>query len=819
MTAWIAARLARTLRLPEDSAHRIVHQVFVAMAAGLFVLLATLIVAFDYIFPSFNESAQLQVGGVAGQAITAPAATFESQILTDDARVKARAAVASIYNPPDPNVARQQTDLAQQILIFIDNARRDPYGTKDQKTLDLNKITALTFSSTITDAIIKINDDTWSAMREEIINVLPRVMRDSIQPDDINASRSQLHTQISIRFTNTEREVIVAIIEDLLRPNTFEDVEATAVARDAAEKAVLPVMRRFVRGENVVDAGRQITAIDYEALQALGLLLSENARTQETFRAFIASTIVMVLLGLYMTRFEPALVYQETRLLMLLAVIFLMVLALLRMLGVQGNLYLFPTASLALVYVAVVGPHLAIIASLGLAFLTGIMANNSLEVATLIAAGSMIAAFSLRRAERLNAFFFAGLLVGILDAAVVGVFTLATPLSANDLDAASRLIITLFSGALITPATAIALMYVITVVFNLTTPLKLIDLSQPNKPLLQRLLREAPGTYQHSLQVANLAEQAANAIGADAQITHVAALYHDIGKMLNPLFFTENQHGIANPHDTLNDPYRSADIIIRHVTEGSELAKQYHLPRRIRDFILEHHGTTTVYVFYQKALAQAGGDKSAVDQQDFTYPGPRPRSRETAILLLADSCEAAVRAARLQSRTDIIDIVTSIFESKRKEGQLDQSGLTLGDLRTIQDTFVNILQGIFHPRLNYQEAISGRQSTPSDPVPRPAPMEPRLISSVTGHHERLPEVLTTGLHPEKRPTGPLEAPAPLPSPTLLEEEPMKEVPRLPRTDDKKHTGMHQAIRPSNGVIPPIPRPPAMTPESDEASEA
>jgi len=816
MTAWIAARLARLTRLPEDNAHRIVHQVFVGLAAALFVLVATLIVAFDHVFPSFNESARLRIGGVAEYAVTAPDATFESTILTNEARSKARRDVAPVYDPPDPNVSRQQTDLAQEILAFIQNVRHDPYGTLDEKIQDLNNITALTLDPKVAAFILKTDEDTWSAMQDEIINVLPRVMRDSIHPGDVNTARAQLPTQISIRFNPQERSVIVAIIEDLLRPNTFENVEATEQARRDEEAAVMPVVRRFVRGENVVDAGQQITATDYEALQALGLLLSDNAHMQEILRAFIACTLVMVLLGLYMTRFEPDLVYRETRLLMLLSVIFLLVLALLRGLGVQGNLYLFPTASLALVYVAVVGPHLAIIASLGLALLTGMMANNSLEVATLIAAGSIIAAFSLRRAERLNAFFFAGLLVGIIDATVVGIFTLATPLQGNDLASASRLVVALFSGALITPATAIALMYIITVIFNLTTPLKLIDLSQPNKPLLQRLLREAPGTYQHSLQVANLAEQAANAIGADAQITHVAALYHDIGKMLNPLYFTENQQGISNPHDTLNDPYRSADIIIRHVTEGNELAKQYRLPRRVRDFILEHHGTTTVYVFYQKALAQAGGDKSAVDQQDFTYPGPAPRTRETAILMLADSCEAAVRSARLQSRSDINDIVTSIFESKRKEGQLDQSGLTLGDLHAIHETFVNILQGIFHPRLNYQEALSGKQ-TPHIEAPRP---DTRISPTATGL-ERIPEILATASGLDKRATMSMEVTS-IPAPTLLEEEPMKEVPRLPRTDDKKHTSIHHPVRASNGVIPPIPRPPqppAMTPQSDESSEA
>jgi hypothetical protein len=321
--------------------------------------------------------------------------------------------------------------------------------------------------------------------------------------------------------------------------------------------------------------------------------------------------------------------------------------------------------------------------------------------------------------------------------------------------------------------------------------LKLIDLQQPNKPLLQRLLREAPGTYQHSLQVGNLAEQAANAIGADAQLTHVAALYHDIGKMHNPLYFTENQQDIGNPHDTLNDPYRSADIIISHITEGLEMAKEARLPKRIRDFIQEHHGTTYVYVFYQRALNAVDGDESAVDISDFTYPGPKPRSKETALLMLADSCEAAVRSVKPQSKQEISDLIHKIIESKRADGQLDDSGLTLKDLKMIRAIFVEILQGMFHPRINYREAIARKTDTNPKPISKTKPKIEAVASNNGAKEESKPKTLTS------------EVPAPRPNRVtatttrelnIADEEPMTEVPRLPSLDERKTTGTFRSIR-------------------------
>jgi putative nucleotidyltransferase with HDIG domain len=239
-------------------------------------------------------------------------------------------------------------------------------------------------------------------------------------------------------------------------------------------------------------------------------------------------------------------------------------------------------------------------------------------------------------------------------------------------------------------------------VFGVTTSLQLQDLSRLDHPLLQELLRKAPGTYHHSIMVSNLAEQAAEKVKANSTLIRVGAFYHDIGKMKEPLYFTENQEG-SSPHDTL-DPARSAAIIIDHVTEGLAMARKYRLPDRIRDFIAEHHGDRVIKSFYMKAVAQAeaaGESADSVDKAAFRHGGPRPRSRETGIVMLADSIEAASSALRPNSEEAIEKLVSSIVSDHLSEGQLDDSGLTLGDVKTIQNSFVKTLKGRFHVRVKY----------------------------------------------------------------------------------------------------------------------
>ena len=245
---------------------------------------------------------------------------------------------------------------------------------------------------------------------------------------------------------------------------------------------------------------------------------------------------------------------------------------------------------------------------------------------------------------------------------------------------------------------AVAGFFLLGNLFGITTSVQLMELARPTHPLLHELQMKAPGTYHHSILISNMAEQAAQAIGADALLARVGAYYHDIGKILRPYFFTENQMDGVNVHERL-DPKTSAQIIVSHVADGLELAKKYRLPRSIRDFIPEHHGTRLASFFYQQARERG----QEVNEADFRYPGPKPQTREAAIMMLADGVEAAARADRPGSVEEIDQLVRKIIQKRVMEGQLDECDLTLRDLDRIRAAFVSILQGIYHPRIKYPE--------------------------------------------------------------------------------------------------------------------
>jgi putative nucleotidyltransferase with HDIG domain len=807
MIEWAVSLLERYLGMPQERARNTLHIIGVTGSAFIFILLATAIVAGESVLPGGLDAASLRIGAVPARSILAPRAiTYESDVLTERLRTEAANSVGTVYDPPDPNVSRTQSQLARQILDFIKNIRRDPFATTSQKIGDINQITALTLSEEQITRILAMSSEAWQAIDDEIINVLERVMRESIREADLTVVRNQLPTQVSIRFSTQESELIVAIVEDLVRANTFPNETATQEARQKAIEAVEPVPRTFAPNEVIVRENEPIDAADLEALEQLGLLRTDDRRLQDFTRAFLASILVVVVTGLYIARFEQHL-YENARFILMLAVIFLIVLAGVRIVGSAGQIYLYPTAALALLYVSISSARIAILGTMNLAFLVGLMMGNALEMAVLVGAGSMMGILTLRSTERLNNYFVSGLIIGLANAIVVTVFNVVTPMSVVTGGGVLGLLVPLsLINGVFAAAAAIVGLYILTVAFNLPTNLKLAELSQPNHPLLQRLLREAPGTYQHSLQVGNLSEQAALAIQANSELVRVAALYHDIGKMLNAVFFSENQQfGGGNPHDVLEDPYRSAAIIISHVTEGDTLARQYRLPGRLRDFIREHHGTTEVYVFYRKAVNAAGGDESAVDINEFRYPGPRPQSRETAIMMLADSCESAIRSIGPTSKQQVQEIVQDIVDGKMRSGQLDESGLTLNDIKAIQRVFVEMLQAVYHPRIDYKKVTAASQPTQE----RTATVS-RIRAAVPAGY-RTTETLTlypakTGKTTETLQTKRVESP-PLTQPAVEEDSdlldddsPILDVPALPRPPEAKTGKAHL-----NGTEPPLTR--------------
>ncbi|MGC9335075.1 MAG: HDIG domain-containing metalloprotein, partial [Anaerolineae bacterium] len=295
-----------------------------------------------------------------------------------------------------------------------------------------------------------------------------------------------------------------------------------------------------------------------------------------------------------------------------------------------------------------------------------------------------------------------GLAVALANAAVIFVFGLLAP-QQDLLKTTINALVGIVMGGLAASLT-LAAFFALSTLLDVITPFQLMELSRPTHPLFRQLLLKAPGTYHHTLLVANMAEEAAERIGADGLLARVGTYYHDIGKTTRPYFFTENRVGNVNPHERL-DPRTSAQIIVGHVHDGLELAQKYHLPSAVAAFIPEHHGTGMALAFYRMALNNAEGNDDQIAQEDFTYPGPKPQSRETAITMLADSCEARVRSAEPQSTADIERIIAETIKARLDDGQLDESDLTLRDLKEIQAAFLSVLKGVFHPRVKYPAPV------------------------------------------------------------------------------------------------------------------
>lgn len=692
--------------------HGIAYQITLVALAMLFVLSGTLLVGADALTVG-SQALTLEVGQVAPEDIRAPfSVSYESAVLTEQARQLAMDSVRDIYDPPDPSVVRQQVQLARQILDYIADVRSDEYATPEMLREDIRAINAISLSDDEIDAILNTPPDRWAEIDQQIMTVLERAMRGEIRDDTLRSVRQNLPNLVSVRFRVDEVALITSIVEDLIRTNTFYNEELTRQAREAAAEAVAPSQVEIRQGQVVVNRGSVITEADIEALTQLGIFQPHDRRLQALLSAFLLMLLITFIFGFYLNRFYPAIAHDPP-FMILLGVIFILALAGARMSGPERAVqpYLYPSAALGLLLTTLAGPQIAIVGTTALAVLFGVMADGSLPLTAMAALGGAVGVLTLRDTARINSYFVAGGLVGLANIVVVLVFYL-TGFPVDTIGALTLIGAGLINGLL---AAAITLggLYLFGSLFNIPTSVRLIELTQPNQPLLQRLLREAPGTYQHSLQVANLAELAAERVGANATLTRVGALYHDVGKIKAPHFFVENQVDGVNPHEALNDPEKSARIIIDHVIEGERLARKYRLPARVIDFILEHHGTTRPMYFYRRAVEQAGGDEDAVETDRFTYPGPRPRSRETAILMLADSSESTVRARRPRNKQEIADVIKYVFDLRMSEGQLDESGLTLRDISVIQNVFVETLQGVFHPRIAYAGVGEVAQKPPA----------------------------------------------------------------------------------------------------------
>jgi putative nucleotidyltransferase with HDIG domain len=650
----------------------------------------------------------LNTGNVATENILAPYdLTYVSEIRSKQAQEAAASAVQETYDPPDPLVARQQEVLARSILDYMASVREDPYATPEQKARWIAAIPDLELEPEVIDQILALSPTVWQEVVDETVRVLLRAMQGELREDQVSALRRRLPTFISIRMTDEQASVVEAIAGGLVTANTFYNAALSEEAKEQARENTPPVEVAIRKGEAIVRDGSLVRPIDIEKLDAYGLR-QQAVRWEMVVGTIVLAIITTILLELAISRLRPS-IWSNGR---STAAVFLLIASFVAlsklMLPIPDSIvpYLYPLPALSMLLSILFGPALGMVAGVIVSLLGAYVAGGSLGITVYLLVSTLMGALCLGQAERIRTFLRGGVAVALTNAAIILVLGLLTPdqdLLRTSIDALVGLV-----GGAVAASLALAAFFVLTAVLDLTTAFQLMELSRPTHPLFRQLLLKAPGTYHHTILVANMGEEAAERIGADGLLTRVGTYYHDIGKTVRPYFFTENRVGHVNPHERL-DPRTSARIIISHVQDGLDLAEKHRLPSAIRAFIPEHQGTGIVLAFYRMAVKAASdngnSNPSEVREEDFCYPGPKPQSRETAITMLADGCEARVRSMEPGSAEEMEEIIADTIRARLEEGQLDESDLTLRDLKEIQAAFLSVLQGVFHPRVKYPEPV------------------------------------------------------------------------------------------------------------------
>jgi len=650
------------------------------------------------------------VGDVAQSTIQSPRdIEYVSEIRTEEARKAAESAVQPVYSSPDPTIARQQIERLRTSMQNITSIRSSNDLEIEEIRADLLALSDLRLQEETVDYLIGISEPRWEAVQTEAVRVLEQTLRRAIYEDRLESTKSSISSSVSLTFNEQQSALVTELVTPFVVPNSFFSQELTDAAKLAARQNVQPIVQTYKSGETIVPAGEIVTPADVEAFQQLGMI-RPGQRWEDIAAAAAMVVLCAAFVPIYFYRKPRSVFLNDSKNLVIISLIFIVFLVGARLFAERTLApYGYPIQAAALLFTALFSIEVGLVFAIPLAVLSAFGLPNSTDLIPYYMFSSLIGLLALGPARRFWGFLRAGIAISLSGAVVLLAFRI--PLITLDLLGIFQYIGVIAFAGFASASIALLLQYIFAQILGLTTALQLLDISRPDFPLLQFFLRNAPGTYQHSLQVANLAEQAAEKIGADPLLTRVGALFHDIGKALNPNFFIENQvQGNLNAHKDAN-PEEVSATIIRHVTDGVQLAKKHRLPRRLHDFILEHHGTLITHYQYNQAMEAAGGDISKVDIEKFRYPGPRPASRETALLMLADATEARARAERPTSDDEIRALVTSVIQTVQKYNQLDDTLLTLRDLRLITDSFVTTLRGTYHPRIQYPKANVPDQDT------------------------------------------------------------------------------------------------------------
>ncbi|EJE7233524.1 HDIG domain-containing protein [Clostridium botulinum] len=592
--------------------------------------------------------------------------------------------VNSFFSQVD-SIKDKRIDEKQKVQQLDQNGKINISERELSQILNLDKAEL----KSLQDVLIKVISDVY-----ENVNISDDSQKDNAQ--DIKKAQEYVYSKIKMsKITNSLRQLAINIAYSEIKPNFYYDKEKTEELKKETLKNTPPVMIK--KDQTIVKEGEPVSKYQLDLLKDVGLLNNNN---NFEWYIFIGLGVLIVLVLFiqygYIYKFYNE-VFNELNSLILISLNNCIAILLARSMYTISP-FLIPLASIPMILTLLLNYKISLFTSLVNCILIAVAVNFEVEIILIAIMSAVLGSTILRKMQERNDILYASSYIAIIN--VILTFSAGFLLSNSVIDVSKKALFTLIGGVLSAILT-IGLLPLFENLFGIVTTIKLLELSNPNNPLLKKLLLEAPGTYHHSILVGNLAEVAAEVVNGNPVLARVSAYYHDIGKTKRPYFFKENQIGKENPHGKIS-PNLSTLIITSHVKDGLELAKEYKIPKVIQDIIQQHHGTSLVKYFYitMKNNSERPED---VNEEDFRYPGPIPKSKEAAIIMLADGVEAAVRSINEPTKGKIEEMVNKIIKARLDEGQLDDCDLTLKEIGLIRDAFLKVLISIYHQRIEYPE--------------------------------------------------------------------------------------------------------------------
>lgn len=682
-----------------------------AGAVLFFFVVLTLLMSVEL----YPQRVSLAAGQPSPGTIKAPVAvTFEDTVKTDEARREAAAEVSRYYDF-DPQVVPAVVADIGQLMDTLSETAGDEGMDRTERRQKIRQDIPFALAAETVNALADGTRASLEVVKRDLTALVQQGMQRGedreygVTSENLDEVKQELYDGIrDAGWSGAYQTLARGLVDEYVRPNAFYNAELTAQLQNAAMDQVAPVQITVKKGEKIIGEGEIVTAEHLAKLQAVGLL-----QPPLPFKNVIGVSLMVLLLGglvlFYVYRQHREMYRSSFHCLYMIGIIVVTVLVLGKMIvavhvtqwpefgALMG--YAVPVAMAGMLIAILLEARLAVMVVAVMAALLGIMTGNDFRFALVGLIGGIAGVYSVSKLSQRTDLVRAGLFVAAVNITAILAVGLITNLSPVLLITSGVVLGTV--NGLLSSVLANGALPFLESTFRITSTVKLLELANPSQPLLRQLLLEAPGTYHHSIIVGNLAEAAADAVGADAVAVRVGALYHDIGKVRRPGFFIENQMGGENPHDKIA-PALSTLILTAHVKDGVEMAREQKIPPKIIDIIEQHHGTSMINYFYNKALEE--DDKDVVKADDFRYEGPKPQTRDAAIVLLADAVEAACRTLSDPTPGRIEGLVHRIVKAKLDDGQLDECDLNFKDLSRISAAFVRVLTGIFHQRIEYPDA-------------------------------------------------------------------------------------------------------------------